>query len=50
MIEKHKTLITINYGNYFLLWGISFKVGNNSSIMPRFGKEIFVNSYSVFLK
>ena len=35
----------------FAFWDLSFKVYNNTCIMPRFGKKnIFINSNSVFLK
>ena len=40
MVENHNTLITINYGTFFVFWNISFKVYNNAWIMPRFGKTI----------
>ena len=41
---------TISYGTYFLFWDISFKVCNNACIMPSFGKNKFINFYSLFLK
>ena len=44
MVEKHYSLITINYGNYFVFWNISSKVCNNACIIPIFGKTItFIN-------
>ena len=33
-----------------LFCNISFKVCNNACIMPSFGKNYFINFYSVFLK
>ena len=39
MAEKLNTLITINYGNYFVFWDFSSKVCNNACIMPSFGKK-----------
>ena len=41
MAEKHNTLITINYGTYFVSWNISFKVCNIDCIMTKFGKKSF---------
>ena len=41
MVEKNNTLITINYGTFYLIWNISFRVCNNAWIMPRFGKQHF---------
>ena len=48
MVEKHNSLIIINYGTYFIFWDITFKVCNNACIIPSFGK--IINFYSVFLK
>ena len=39
MVEKYNTLITINYGTYFVVWIISFRFFNNTCIMPSFGKR-----------
>ena len=41
MVEKHNTLITMNYYTCFVFWGFPFKVCNNACIMPKFGKNDF---------
>ena len=34
----------------FVFWNISFRVCNDDCVIPRFGKNVFINFYSVFLK
>ena len=41
MLLKHNTLITINICGIFCILNISFKICNNASIIPRFGKKCF---------